>query len=338
MLISIDQFLSDSGKSMKRSAIREILKHLQKPGMISFAGGLPAPETFPVMELSVIIVSFNVKDFLRQCLSSAEIASGKIDCEIFVVDNNSVDGSVEMVKSEFPNVKLLINKTNSGFSAANNQAIKKSVGRFVLLLNPDTIVEKDTFSKCIDFMNNHLDAGAMGVRMVNGEGRFLAESKRALPDPGTAFFKIFGFAFLFPKSQTFNRYYLPHIDSREASLTEVISGAFMFIRREALNKTGFLDEDFFMYGEDIDLSYRLLQTGYNNYYFPQIGIVHFKGKSTARNSYKDILLFYKAMRIYVRKHAIEGKYRSFLPIIISAVYFREAFALINRFLRLTFHR
>jgi GT2 family glycosyltransferase len=290
------------------------------------------------MELSVIIVSFNVKDFLRRCLCSVEIALEKIDCEIFVVDNNSGDGSVEMMKSEFPNVKLLINKVNAGFSAANNQAIKMSDGRFVLLLNPDTIVEENTFSKCIDFMNEHHDAGALGIRMINGEGRFLPESKRAFPTLGTAFFKSSGFSYLFPESQIFNRYYLPQIDNNATSLTEVISGAFMFIRRETLNKSGLLDEDFFMYGEDIDLSYRLLQTGYKNYYFPEIQIVHFKGRSTVRDSFKDILHFYEAMRVYVRKRAKERKYGSFQLIVIPAIYFREGLALMNRLLRLTFSR
>jgi len=285
------------------------------------------------MELSVIIVNFNVRDFLRQCLFSVMLASENIDCEIFVVDNNSEDGSVGMIKSEFPDVKLIINTVNSGFSVANNQAIKKSQGRFILLLNPDTIVEKDTFSKCIDFMNMHTDSGAIGIRMINGEGRFLPESKRAFPTPGIAFFKTFGLSFLFPKSPLLNKYYLPQIDYLETALTEVISGAYMFIRREALEKSGLLDEDFFLYGEDIDLSYRLLQTRYNNYYFPLVSIVHFKGKSTSGDGYKDILHFYDSMRIYVSKHSAEGKYRSFRLIIIGAVYFREILAISNRLLR-----
>ena len=288
------------------------------------------------MDLSVIIVSFNVKDYLYHCLNSVKSASDNIDCEIFVVDNNSEDGSQEMIKNKFPEVRLIINHDNRGFSAANNQAIKLSGGRFVLLLNPDTIIKKDTFTSCIDFMNKHSDGGALGVRMINGEGRFLAESKRGFPTPLTAFFKIFGFSYLFQKSPLFNNYYLPKISSRQTSLTEVISGAFMFIRREALNKSGLMDEDFFMYGEDIDLSYRLTQTGYKNYYFSEIQIIHYKGKSTSKNSYNDIFQFYKAMRIYSRKRALEGKYKSILPFIILAVCFREALALSNRYLKLTF--
>ncbi|MCX6325932.1 MAG: glycosyltransferase family 2 protein [Bacteroidia bacterium] len=290
------------------------------------------------MELSVIIVSFNVRDFLKQCLLSVKKASENIDCEIFVVDNNSTDDSRVMVEQEFPEVILITNRVNSGFSVANNQAIKLAKCRFILLINPDTRVEYDTFTKCINFMNDHPDAGAMGVRMVNGEGRFLPESKRALPTPKTAFFKIFGLSFLFPESRLFNRYYMSHIDSFETSKTEIISGAFMFIRLEALIKTGLLDEDFFMYGEDIDLSYRLLQAGYNNYYYPDTQIIHFKGKSTGKNNITDILHFYKAMRIYVRKRAEEGKFNSWYFLIILAIYFREGLAHLNRFCRIALRR
>lgn len=290
------------------------------------------------MELSVIIVSFNVKDYLHQCLQSVENAIRKIDGEIFVVDNNSPDGSVEMIKSEFPRIRLIINRFNAGFAAANNQAIRQSEGRFVLLLNPDTVVGPDTFSNCIDFMKKKSDAGAIGIRMVNGEGRFLPESKRALPTPVTAFFKSFGFSFIFPNSPVINRYYMPQNGTFETSFTEVISGAFMFMRREALNKAGLLDEDFFMYGEDIDLSYRLLQTGYRNYYLPEVSIIHYKGRSTPVNSFRDIIHFYSAMRIYIRKRAAEKRKGSFLYLLIPAVYFRQGLALANRFFRLTFRR
>jgi GT2 family glycosyltransferase len=288
------------------------------------------------MELSVIIVSYNAKDFLRQCLLSVKEASKNINTETFVVDNNSKDGSAELVRSEFPSVKLIINKFNSGFSSANNQALRLASGSFLLLLNPDTIVEKDTFSKCIDFMNNHPDAGALGVRMVNGDGIFLPESKRALPDPLTAFFKSFGVSVLFPKSPFFSRYYLPGINNNETSLTEVISGAFMMLRKEALNQAGLLDEDYFMYGEDIDLSYRLLKTDYKNYYFPGTQIIHFKGKSTERNSLTDILYFYSAMRIYVRKRYSGLKYFPFRMPVMFAIYLREFIAISKRTLKRKF--
>ena len=290
------------------------------------------------MDLSVIIVNFNVRDYLRQCLISVQSALEKIDSEIFVVDNNSDDGSADMVRKEFPDVKLIVNTLNAGFSKANNQAINVSQGQFVLLLNPDTLVEKDTFSKCIEFMNTHPDCGALGIRMSDGDGKFLPESKRAFPSLLTAFFKTSGLSGLFPASGIINRYYLPEVDQNEISVTEVISGAFMFIRRDALNKSGLLDEDFFMYGEDIDLSFRLLQTGYQNYYFPVAGITHFKGKSTSRFGYNDILHFYKAMRIYIRKRAQEGKFSSCYFLLIPAIYFREGLALINRFFRIILRR
>jgi O-antigen biosynthesis protein len=286
------------------------------------------------MELSVIIVSFRVRDLLRECLLSVERAIEKTEHEIFVVDNNSGDGSAEMIEKEFPCVKLIKNKINYGFSKANNQAIKISCGRFIVLLNPDTLVEKNTFSKCDEFMKSHPEAGAIGIKMINGEGKYLPESKRAFPSLKTAFFKSFGFSILFPKSNYFNRYYLPQININETSLTEVISGAFMFIRHEALSKSGPFDEDFFMYGEDIDLSYRLMQTGYKNYYLPEAQIIHYKGQSTSRSGYSDIRYFYKAMRVYVRKRAVEGKYNSVLPVILLAVCLREGIALTNRFIRL----
>lgn len=289
------------------------------------------------MELSVIIVSFNVGAFLKQCLLSVINATETIDSEIFVVDNNSSDGSGEMVEQEFPQVILIKNKVNRGFSCANNQALKQTRGRFILLLNPDTVVNDDTFTRSINFMNDHPDAGAMGVRMINGEGRFLPESKRAIPTPRTAFFKTFGFSFLFPESRMLNRYYLPEIDNFETASAEIISGAFMFMPREAIWKTGLLDEDFFMYGEDIDLSYRLLQAGYKNYYYPEIEIIHYKGRSTSRDNFTDILLFYNAMRIYIRKRSEEGRLKYLKFPIISAIYIREALALANRLLRIIFH-
>jgi GT2 family glycosyltransferase len=242
-----------------------------------------------------------------------------------------------MVSNEFPQVKLILNTVNCGFSAANNQAIRLSSGKYILLLNPDTLVGEDAFSKCIVFMNSHPDAGALGVRMINGEGRFLPESKRSLPTPATAFFKSFGFSYLFPKSRLLNRYYLSHADSNETSEAEVIAGAFMFIRREALLKAGLPDEDFFMYGEDIDLSYRIIRAGYHNYYFPGVQIIHFKGKSTRRDNYTDIFHFYDAMRIYSLKRHKE-KFSLIFYFIIPAIYIREGFSIINRFLSIIFIR
>jgi len=288
------------------------------------------------MELSVIIVSYNVRHFLEQCLVSVKKASEYIDCEIFVVDNNSADGSCEMVSREFPDIKLIRNHTNKGFSAANNQAIGLAKGRYILLLNPDTIVEEDTFSGCIGFMDNHPDAGALGVKMIDGRGRVLPESKRSLPTPKTAFFKIFGFSFLFPKSKIFNKYYLGHLNNQVTTKADIISGAFMFLRREAVEKTGMLDEDFFMYGEDIDFSYRLMKAGFNNYYFPERKIIHYKGESTKKENLNVLVYFYRAMLIFVRKHFRSGNYKSFIFLIQSAIFFRASLSLFKRFLRRIF--
>jgi O-antigen biosynthesis protein len=287
------------------------------------------------MNLSVIIVSFNACEVLKQCLLRAEKAAENIDCEIFVVDNNSSDGSGDMVRRDFPDIRLILNDTNSGFAAANNKAIRQATGQFILLLNPDAFVEKDTFSKCLDFMNAHTDAGAMGVKMVNGKGIYLPESKRGFPTPGRAFFKIFGFSSLFPRSRYFNRYYLSHTDINEISLTEVISGAFMFIKKEAIIRAGLPDEAFFMYGEDIDLSYRIMQAGYRNYYCPEIQIIHLKGKCTNRDNYNDIHNFYGSMRIYVRKRHKE-KFNCLLYLIIPAIYLVQALSLFRRSVKIIF--
>jgi GT2 family glycosyltransferase len=288
------------------------------------------------MDLSVIIVNYNVRHFLEQCLHSVRKASENTDSEIFVVDNNSADGSCSMVISQFPEVRLIRNLHNTGFSAANNQAIRLAGGKYILLLNPDTLVEEDTFARCIAFMDLHPEAGALGVKMINGNGKLLPESKRALPTPGTAFFKMAGLSVLFPRSKMFNRYYLGHLDHSAISEAEIISGAFMFIRKEALEKTGFLDEAFFMYGEDIDLSYRILKAGYKNYYFPEVKIIHYKGESTRKSNINYIVHFYKAMIIFVKKHFGESVPGSYLFIIRSAVYFWGFIALVKNFLRRVF--
>ena len=221
------------------------------------------------MKISVIIVNYNVEYFLEQCLYSVRRALKRIEGEVFVVDNNSSDGSNRMVKSKFPEVKLIENKDNRGFSKANNQGIRMAKGEYVLLLNPDTVVEDDTFSSIIQFMDEHPDAGALGVKMVDGSGNFLPESKRGLPTPGTAFYKMFGFSALFPKSKRFSKYHLGYLDENEIHEVEILAGAFMLLRKTVLDDIGLLDETFFMYGEDIDLSYRVIKAGYKNYYYPQ---------------------------------------------------------------------
>ena len=236
------------------------------------------------MKLSVIIVNYNVKYFLEQCLHSVQKALGKLEGEVWVVDNNSVDGSVEMVQQKFPTVKIIANTDNKGFSKANNQAIRQANGEYILLLNPDTVVEEDTFSKVIQFMDSHPEAGGLGVKMIDGSGKFLPESKRGLPTYDVAFYKIFGLSALFPKSKTFGRYHLGYLDDSKIHEVDILAGAFMLLRKSILEKTGLLDEDFFMYGEDIDLSYRILKAGAKNYYFPETRIIHYKGESTKKSS------------------------------------------------------
>ena len=284
------------------------------------------------MKLSVIIVNYNVKYFLEQCLHSALKAAQKVETEIWVVDNNSVDGSVEMVEKKFQTVKLIANKDNKGFSKANNQAIKVSTGEYILLLNPDTVVEEDTFEKVVRFMDEHPDAGGLGVKMIDGSGKFLPESKRGLPTYDVAFYKIFGFSKLFPKSKIFGKYHLGFLDENETNSVEILAGAFMLLRKKVLDEIGLLDEDFFMYGEDIDLSYRILKAGYRNYYFPETRIIHYKGESTKRSSVNYVFVFYNAMIIFAKKHFSKSNASLFSFFIKIAIYLRAGAAIVSRFI------
>lgn len=283
------------------------------------------------MDLSVIIVSYNVKYFLEQCLHAAIRSAGKADTQIIVIDNHSVDGSCEMVREKFPGITLIVNNENTGFSRATNQGIQIATGRCILLLNPDTVVEEDTFRKCLDFMDSHPEAGSLGVKMIDGNGKYLPESKRSLPTPEVAFYKIFGLSALFPRSKRFGRYHLGYLDRDAVHQVDVLSGAFMFIRREALEKAGLLDEDFFMYGEDIDLSLRIKKMGYVNYYFPETTIIHYKGESTRKSSINYVIMFYQAMSIFARKHFSSSALRYFNAFIHIAIYFRAGISIIQRF-------
>jgi len=288
------------------------------------------------IDLSVVIVNYNVEYFLEQCLNSVFLAAEKAKIEVFVVDNNSVDGSIEMVKKKFPSVHLIENKTNNGFSKANNQAIKEAIGKYILLLNPDTVVEELTFSKVIAFMNSNKDAGGLGVRMVDGKGKFLPESKRGLPTPKVAFFKIFGLSSLFPKSKFFGIYHLGYLGEYDTNKVDVLSGAFLLFRRDIGEQMGLLDESFFMYGEDIDFSYRITQEGYHNYYYPETSIIHYKGESTKKSSVNYVFIFYKAMVIFAQKHFSKNNAKIFSFAIHIAIYFRALLAILNRFIKFSF--
>lgn len=283
------------------------------------------------MDLSIVIVNYNVKYFLEQCLHSVKKAIEGIETEVFVVDNNSVDGSCNHIRERFPWVKLIDNKENVGFSKANNQAIRISSGKYVLLLNPDTVVEEDTFSKCISFMDEHPEAGSLGVKMIDGSGHYLPESKRALPTPSVAFYKIFGLSSLFPKSKIFGKYHLGYLDKDKTHEVDILAGAFMFLRKETLEKVGLLDEDYFMYGEDIDLSYRITKGGYKNYYYPETTIIHYKGESTKKGSLNYVVVFYNAMIIFANKHFASKRARAYSMIIRLAIYLRAALSLVRRF-------
>jgi GT2 family glycosyltransferase len=288
------------------------------------------------IKLSVIIVNYNVAYFLEQCLNSVLIAAEKVETEIYVVDNNSVDGSVEMIQEKFPNVHLIANKDNKGFSKANNQALLIAQGEYHLLLNPDTVVEEDTFLKIVDFMDAHPNAGGLGVRMLDGKGNFLPESKRGLPTPAVAFYKIFGISKLFPKSKRFGQYHLGYLSEFETNKIDILSGAFMLMRKTTLMKVGLLDETFFMYGEDIDLSYRIIKGGYDNYYFPETRIIHYKGESTKKSSINYVFVFYRAMVIFAEKHFSKKNAKLFSFLINCAIYLRAGMAIGFRFLKQAF--
>ncbi|MDA3883538.1 MAG: glycosyltransferase [Bacteroidales bacterium] len=282
------------------------------------------------MKLSVIIVNYNVKYILEQCLYSVQIALRHIDGEVFVVDNNSVDGSCRMIQEKFPDVILIANKENLGFAKANNQAIRQSQGEYVVLLNPDTVVEEDTFEKVLTFMDETHDSGGVGVKMIDGKGKYLPESKRGLPTLKVSFYKMFGFHKLFPHSKRFNYYYLGHLNEESTHEIDILSGACMFLRTSVLDKIGLLDEEYFMYGEDIDLSYRISQAGHKNYYFPHTTIIHYKGESTKKASFKYVMVFYKAMEIFARKQLHMKKYSLYWFIIHTAIWIRALFALVSR--------
>lgn len=273
-----------------------------------------------MVKLSVIIVSYNVKYYLEQCLESVVRASCGINTEVIVVDNKSTDETVEYLTPRFRDVLFIKNNENVGFARANNQAIRMSKGEYVVLLNPDTILGEDVLTTCINFMDSTKMAGAMGVRMLRTDGSFALESRRGIPTPFTSFCKMTGLCSRFPLSRTFGRYYMQYLDENLPNQIDVISGACMFIRRSTLDKAGLLDEDYFMYGEDIDLSYRMKMTGLNNYYYP-VSILHYKGESTNKTSYRYVTTFYNAMLIFFEKHY--GHYNIFVtgPIKI-AIYLK----------------
>lgn len=282
------------------------------------------------MDLSIVIVNYNVKALLEQTLMSVYKAIDGLHVEIIVVDNRSADDSCQMVKEKFPKVILIANQENLGFSCANNQGIRLAKGRNILLLNPDTVISEDTLTKTVSFLDNTPNAGALGVRMIDGRGKFLPESKRGLPTPAAAFYKMSGLAKLFPKSRTFGVYHQGFLDEFKTNKVDILSGAFMMIKKEVLEKVGLLDESFFMYGEDIDLSYRIVKAGYDNYYFADTTIIHYKGESTKKHSVNYVKIFYQAMAKFAGKHFSRQQGILFSSLINMAIFARAAVAVIVR--------
>lgn len=286
------------------------------------------------LKLSVIIVNYNVKYYLDQCIRSVLRAFEEMNtpAEIIVVDNHSADGSVDYLEQRypqklFPMVRFVRSAHNLGFARANNIAIRQSRGEYVLLLNPDTIVGEDALKASVDFMDVHEDAGAVGVRMLGAQGRRAMESRRGLPTPMVSFFKMLGFCNRWPHHRLFGKYYMGYLPWDEPCQIEVVSGAYCMLRRKALDEVGLLDEDFFMYGEDIDLSYRVLKGGYHNYYLP-VDILHYKGESTQKSSFRYVHVFYEAMLIFFRKHYSGMTFLLSLPI-KTAIYAKALMALVG---------
>lgn len=269
------------------------------------------------MQLSVIILNYNVRYFLEQCVLSVQNALEDIDAEIIVVDNASSDDSCQMIKEQFPNVTLIENKENLGFPKGNNIGVAKAKGEYICILNPDTVVAEDTFSKILDFVNRlrqaqsdkrksqvelvETDFGIIGCKLIDGSGKFLPECKRGVPTPWVAFTKIFGLYKLFPNSSWFNQYYAMHLNENQSGEVDILVGAFMVMKRDLYLEVGGFDEDCFMYSDDIDLSYLVKKAGYSNYYFADTTVIHYKGESTVRDGLY-MKRFREAMQFFYKKH------------------------------------
>ena len=253
------------------------------------------------MQLSVIILNYNVRYFLEQCVLRVEKALAGIDGEIIIIDNNSPDDSCAMMKAKFPHIKLIENKENSGFPKGNNIGVAQAKGEYLCILNPDTIVAEDTFTKIVKTENWQLNTGIVGCKLIDGSGAFLPESKRGVPTPWVAFTKIFGLYKLFPKSNWFNQYYAQHLSKNESGKVSILVGAFMVLKRDLYLQVGGFDENCFMYSDDIDLSYMILKVGKSNYYFHETSVIHYKGESTIRDG-TYMKRFREAMQFFYKKH------------------------------------
>jgi N-acetylglucosaminyl-diphospho-decaprenol L-rhamnosyltransferase len=284
------------------------------------------------MILSIIIVNYNVKYFLEQCLCSVVKAITGIEAEVFVVDNNSPDDSLSYLKPKFSSVQFINNTDNPGFGKANNQALGLAKGKYILFLNPDTIIGEDSFATCIRFLENHPHAGATGVYMIDGSGSYLKESKRGFTSPWVSFCKLSGLTSFFPHSKLFAGYYLGHLNENENNEVDVLSGACMMVKKEVLDNTGGFDEQFFMYAEDIDLCFRIQKAGYKNYSLAETTIIHFKGESTLKDI-RYTKLFYRAMSQFTRKHFSSGFSVVFTLLMSAAIWFRAMLSAVGHLIK-----
>jgi len=283
----------------------------------SYISTSPSEEQF---DISIIIVNYNVKDFLEQCLLSIRKSIKNLSVETFVVDNNSTDGSIEYLKPLFSEVKFIQTGKNLGFGRANNIAIKKSNGKYILILNPDTILSEDTLEKMYSYMNSHPEVGIAGCKVLNGDGSFQLASRRSFPTPWVSFSKLFGLQKLFPKSKFFARYNLTFLSEDETYYIDAVIGAFMFCESKLIKKLNGFDEAYFMYGEDLDLCRQVQLAGKQIAYYHETTIIHFKGESTRRSSVNELKYFYESMDIFAKKYFSNSKI--FLFLLRVAIKFR----------------
>jgi len=285
------------------------------------------------IDISIVIVNYNVKAFLEQCLMAIERAKHDLELEIFIVDNASVDGSQAMIRKRFPYVKLIENKKNLGFSKANNQALQKVKGQYVLILNPDTLIQEDTLTVLKKHLEEHQKVGAVGCKLINPDGSYQVASRRSFPTPWVAFTRILGLSRIFPRSRLFGRYNMTYLDPDTPSEVDVLPGSLMFVRKHVLDTVEFFDEDYFMYGEDIDLCFKIKQQGWNISYTPETKVIHYKGESTKKSEFSFVSNFYSAMLIFTRKH-FKSHYSILLRLVLAlGIYIRAFLAYVWRILR-----
>ncbi|HLO71811.1 MAG TPA: glycosyltransferase [Flavipsychrobacter sp.] len=286
------------------------------------------------MKISVIIVNYNVKYFLEVCLHSVLRATNGFDAEVIVVDNNSTDGSMQMVAEKFPTVIRIENKDNAGFGRANNQGVAIAKGEYILFLNPDTVMPEDFFTKTIGYMDAHPEAGSIGPKLLDGKGQFAPDGKKSFPSLSVAIFKTTGINKVFSKSPYFNKYYAVHIGEDETAAVDVLSGCCMLVRTAVLPSIGgAFDEDYFMYCEDVDLSYRIQKAGYQNIYFPEATLIHYKGESTRKATLSYVRIFNEALSTFVRKHYSKGNAQLFTIFINIGIVLRAILGVIKQVLK-----